>query len=60
MKLKRYKTNKNKINLFDEIFYLENRTEKCEELEDTEGLKLGYVVTAGKKLKSHDKHTIDR
>ena len=39
------------------IFYLENRTVKCEELELTEEIKLGYGVTAGKKRKSNDKHT---
>ena len=42
------KDTKKKINLFVKIFYLENRTEKCEELEVTEGFKLGYGVLAGK------------
>ena len=37
-----------KNNLLDGIFYLENRTEKCEKLEFTEDIKLGYGVTAGK------------
>ena len=46
-----------KNNLLDDIFYLENRTVKCEELETTEEIKLGYGVTAGKKPKSNDKHT---
>ena len=43
--------------MLDDIFYLDNRTVKYEELEITEEIKLGYGVTAGKKRKSNDKHT---
>ena len=51
------KDTKKKNNLLDDIFYLDNRTVKYEELEITEEIKLGYGVTVGKKRKSNDKHT---
>ena len=51
MKLKRYKKKKKKENnLLHYTFYLEKTTEKFEELEVTDGIKLGYGVTARKNV----------
>ena len=44
------KDTKKETSVLDDIFYLENRAVKCEELEVTEEIKLGYGVTAGKSV----------
>ena len=44
------KDTKKETNLLDGIFYLENRTEKCKDLDVTEKVKLGDGVTAGKNV----------